>query len=93
MIHRLKIVALAAGDRTQDTERLRPVRQVGKSDRQQRERGGREQCPEDPLKSPRTDEHPERLRQAAEHGGERESYEAGDERPLAAEQIAELAPE
>ena len=61
--------------------------------RQQRERRGREQGAEDALQRACADEHLEALRGAADGGGGREAEQAGDERPLAAEEIAELAAE
>ena len=81
----------AAGDRTEDPERRRPVRRALERHRQQSERRGREQRAERALERAGRHQHAEGLGQSADRRGDREPDQAGDERPLAPEQITELS--
>jgi hypothetical protein len=60
---------------------------------QQAERRWGEDRSERSLEGSGADEHPERLGHTADGRGHGKSDQAADQRPLAAEQIAELAPE
>ena len=83
--------AAGTGDGAEDAERACAVAAGRERRRQQRERGGREQRAEDALHGAGADEHLEALRCAADGGRGGEAEQAGDERPLAAEEVAELA--
>ena len=54
---------------------------------------GASSAPKTPCSGAGADEHPEGLGGAAEGGGDREADEAGDEHPLAAEEVADAAAE
>ena len=82
-----------ARDRAEDAKRLRPVGSAGESDGQQGQSRGCEQRTEGALQRPRPDEHRKGLRQAPERRCTGEADQAGDEGPLAPEQITELAAE
>ena len=85
--------AAGAGDRAEDAERLGALGGLGERRGQQRERGGREQRAEHALQGAGADEQAEALRGAAERGCAGEAEQAGDEGPLAAEQVADAAAE
>ena len=85
--------AAHAGDRGVDAERLAALGRVGERRRQQRQRRGREQRAEHALQRAGADEHAEALGRAARGGGAGEAEQAGDERPLAAEQVGDPAAE
>src|SRR5581483_1729570 len=78
-----------AGDRAPDSERLVALGRVEEGGGEQRHGRGGEQRAERALEGPRHREHAERLRGATDRRGDREPGEAGDERPLAAEQVAD----
>ena len=80
-----------AGDRAEDPERCRPVRRSLERHRQQPQRRGCEQRAECPLERSGGHEHAEGLGQPADRRGDREPDQAGDQGPLAPEQITELA--
>ena len=85
--------AAGAGDGAEDAECAGAIRAGRERGRQQRERGGGEQRTEDALQRACADEHLEALRGAADRGRGGEAEQARDERPLAAEEVAELAAE
>ena len=80
-----------AGDRTEDPERCGPVGRPLERHRQQPQRRGCEQRAECPLERSGGHEHAEGLGQPADRRGDREPDQAGDQGPLAPEQITELA--
>ena len=82
-----------AGDGAEDAERPGALAAGRERRRQQRERGGGEQRAEHALQRAGGDEHLEALRGAADGGRGGEAEQADDERPLAAEEVAELAAE
>ena len=81
----------SAGDRTEDPERRRPIRRSLERHRQQPQRRGRKQCAEYSLERAGGHEHAEGLSQTADRRSDREPDQAGDQGPLAPEQITELA--
>ena len=83
----------AAGDRAPDPERLVALARVSEGGRHQRQRGRRKQRRECALERARGGEHPERLGGPADGGRGREPGQAGDERPLAPQQIRDPAAE
>ena len=83
----------AAGDGAVDAERLAALVGIGEGGRQQRQCRGGEQRAEDALGRAGGDQHPEGARGAAHRGRGGEAEQAADERPLAAEQVAEAAAE
>ena len=85
--------AAGAGDRAVDAERLGALAGLGERGGEQRERGRGEQRGEHALEGAGADEQPEALRGAAERGCTGEADQAGDERPLAAEQVGDPAAE
>ena len=85
--------AAGSGDGAEDAECASAILTGRERGGQQRERRGGEQGAEDALQRACADEHLEALRGAADGRGGREAEQAGDERPLAAEEVAELAAE
>ena len=83
----------AAADRAVDAERLVPLRALGKGGGQEREGGGGKQRARCALERSRAGEHRERLRRSAQRRGECEAGGAADQRPLAAEEVAQFAAE
>jgi hypothetical protein len=82
-----------AGDRGVDAEGLAALGGLGECRCQQRERGRREHRREDALQRACRHERLEALRGTTGGGRAREAEQAGDERPLAAEQIGDPAAE
>ena len=80
-----------SGDRAEDPERLGSVRGSLEGHGQQAQRRRGEQRAERALQRSGGDEHPERLRQSADRRGDGEPAQTRDQRPLATEQVAELA--
>src|SRR6266540_6518669 len=83
----------AAADRAVDAERPGALGALGEAGREQGEGGGGEQRAGGPLQRSRTREDGEGRGGTAERRGEREAGRAADQRPLAPEEIAELAAE
>ena len=83
----------AAGDGAEDAERLPALGRLGERRGEERERGGREQRAEDALRGAGGDEHAERAGGASYGRGGGEAEQPGDERPLAAEEVAEAPAE
>ncbi len=81
----------AAGNRTEDPKRRRPVGRSLERHRQQPKRRGREQRTERPLERAGGHEHAEGLGQTANRRGDREPNQTDDQGPLAPEQITELS--
>ena len=81
----------AAGDRGEHPECLGTLGRLGEGGGQKRQGGGREHRPECALYRARRDQHREGLGGAADRGGERKARQAGDQRPLASEPVAEPA--
>jgi hypothetical protein len=84
--------AAAAGDRAEDAERLAALGRVGERRGQQRQRRGREQRAERALQRRGRRRARRSSGGAAERRGDGEAEQAADERPLAAEEVAERPP-
>jgi len=82
-----------AGDGAEDAERPAALLGVDEGGRQQRQRRRRQQRAEQSLQHARAGQHRERSRGTADGGRDREARQAADERPLAAEDVADLAAE
>ena len=78
-------------DRGEDAERLRTLGRVGERDGEQRQRRRGEQRAERALQRPGDHQDPEGRREPAEERGGGEADQAGDEGPLAPEEVADLA--
>ena len=85
--------AAGAGDGAVDAERLGALGGLGERRGEQGERGRGEHRGEHALERAGADEQLEALRGAAERGCTGEAEQAGDERPLAAEQVGDPAAE
>jgi len=83
----------APGQGPEHAEGLAALGRLDEGGGQQRERSGSEQRAEHALRRPRGDEQPEGLGRPTGRGGDREADEAGEERPLAAEEIGDPAAE
>ena len=78
----------AGGDRAPDAERLRPVRALLERGRDDRQRGGGDERRAQALQAAGDDQHPARGRQPVQQRREREHDHAGQEDPLAPDQVA-----
>ena len=85
--------AAGTGDGPVHAERLTPLLRVAEGGGQQGQRGRGQQSGEGSLARPGGDQHGEVDRGATDRGGHGEADEAGEERHLAAEEVAEAAAE